>query len=98
VEGVDHPGFDPRDLALPPDSALEARHEPGLLGGVVALTGEGVYDPPSGWENCLYRASPAGEGQPAPAVAGRTVPLKAVPYYAWANREPGAMQVWIRGR
>jgi DUF1680 family protein len=25
-----------------------------------------------------------------------TVPLVAVPYYAWANRDPGAMLVWIR--
>lgn len=24
-------------------------------------------------------------------------PLTAVPYYAWANREDGAMRVWIPG-
>jgi DUF1680 family protein len=23
------------------------------------------------------------------------VALTAIPYYAWANREPGAMRVWI---
>ena len=26
---------------------------------------------------------------------GPEVELVAVPYYAWANREPGAMRVWI---
>jgi len=25
-----------------------------------------------------------------------TAPVTAVPYYAWDNREPGEMRVWIR--
>ena len=29
-------------------------------------------------------------------AAGKPVPLVAVPYYAWANREKGPMLVWIR--
>ena len=28
-------------------------------------------------------------------AAGRDVPLTAVPYYAWGNRESGPMTVWI---
>ena len=27
----------------------------------------------------------------------QSVPLTAVPYCLWGNREPGEMQVWIRG-
>jgi DUF1680 family protein len=23
------------------------------------------------------------------------VPLTAVPYYSWGNREPGAMRIWV---
>ncbi|MFC7916911.1 hypothetical protein [Streptomyces sp. NPDC057386] len=26
---------------------------------------------------------------------GSAVPLTAVPYHGWANREPGPMRVWI---
>jgi len=41
------------------------------------------------WQNQLYR--PFGAVHPA----RRPARLLAVPYYAWANREPGAMRVWI---
>ena len=27
--------------------------------------------------------------------AAREVPIVALPYHLWANREPGSMQVWI---
>ncbi len=27
---------------------------------------------------------------------GREVDFKAVPYYAWDNREPGSVIVWLR--
>jgi DUF1680 family protein len=42
---------------------------------------------PSGW--WPYRAAST------PAALGSEVELTAVPYYAWANRDPGAMRVWI---
>ena len=31
------------------------------------------------------------------ADGGKQVPVTAIPYYAWANREKGAMTVWVRG-
>nr|MDQ2831785.1 hypothetical protein [Chloroflexota bacterium] len=31
----------------------------------------------------------------APRDAGASIKLTAIPYYAWANRAPGPMQVWI---
>jgi DUF1680 family protein len=40
----------------------------------------------------------AGISSRAVDAAGREVPLTAVPYYAWANRERGAMTVWIHRR
>jgi hypothetical protein len=43
------------------------------------------------WAGDLYR--PAGSTPTAPK---RTVELRAVPYYAWANREPGGMAVRLR--
>jgi DUF1680 family protein len=30
-----------------------------------------------------------------PGAVRSPVPLSAIPYYAWANRAPGAMQVWL---
>jgi uncharacterized protein len=30
-----------------------------------------------------------------PAVATKATPLHLIPYYAWANRAPAGMQVWI---
>jgi len=41
------------------------------------------------WEGELYL--PEGAAQ----TSSRPVMLTAVPYYAWANRGPGPMRVWI---
>jgi DUF1680 family protein len=58
------------------------------------LRGRGLVVPPDEeWAGRLYRSA-----RPQSAVpAGQPVGLRAVPYYAWANREPGAMRVWLRG-
>jgi len=41
------------------------------------------------WEAALYRPALV------PETSARPVKLIAMPYYAWANRTPGAMRVWI---
>jgi len=92
VEQVDLPGADLRDLVLPADGGIATRFRPALLGGVMTLTGPAMVVPPdTGWSDHLYRTAPP---QP-PAVSGRPVLLTAIPYYAWANRDPGPMQVWL---
>lgn len=91
LEGVDLNGVDPRDVTLPAGVALRAERVPELLGGVVRLRGEGVLGPPAGRGGALYRPADGGE-----APAGEAVALSAVPYYAWANRTPGPMEVWLR--
>jgi DUF1680 family protein len=40
-----------------------------------------------GWEGALYRTTP-------PAV--QACAIRAIPYYAWDHRAPGAMQVWTQ--
>lgn len=74
-------------LALPRDAVLTAQFEPSLLGGVVAIDGVGVRLSIEGWAGQLYRPA---------AIQVERAPIRAVPYYAWANREPGEMLVWIR--
>jgi DUF1680 family protein len=93
VEGVDNPGLDLRDLALPAGATFAAEHCPDLLGGVVVLRAPAHALPPdNAWEGLLYRTT-------HPRVAlpeSRSVNVTAIPYYAWANRDPGPMQVWLR--
>ena len=86
LEEVDN-GPNLPDLALPRDAPLEAEYDENLLGGVVVITGEAQRRALKGWEARLYR--------PVQSTV-RTAPFKAVPYYAWANRAPGEMLVWIR--
>jgi len=86
LEEVDN-GANLNDITLPRDGLLKVEFDESLLGGVVVITGEARRRDLSRWEGRLY--------QPA-CSASKTVPLKAIPYYAWANRAPGEMLVWIR--
>jgi DUF1680 family protein len=52
---------------------------------VVTITGEARSASEQPWRRSLYQAA-------APA---RCVALKAIPYYAWDNRQAGAMKVWL---
>lgn len=76
----------PQRIFLPADAALTAREAPELLGGVVVVEGTAVALDDAGWEGALYRAE---------APARRPVALRAIPYFAWDNRAPGAMLVWL---
>ena len=86
VESADHPGADIHSLELPDRAEIEAEIAEDLLEGVVVLKAEGVS-----------RAHPGGLYRTAPRRRGRAqeVPITMVPYFAWANREPGAMRVWL---
>jgi DUF1680 family protein len=72
-------------LWLPAEAELKAAREPGLLGGVVTITGEARAESEPQWRSSLYQSAP-----PASRIA-----LKAIPYYAWDNRQPGPMKVWL---
>jgi uncharacterized protein len=95
VEQTDNPGLDPRDLILPAAPEPSASFDPELLDGVVALTIPAeVLALDDAWETRLYRTVPDHPDNRRAEASGVT----AVPYYAWANREPGAMRVWLRSR
>lgn len=62
-----------------------------LLGEIVVVHHPGLaHEGPHG-EEPLYRLIGHHEQQPK----GRQVGLSFIPYYAWANRTPSAMRVWI---
>jgi uncharacterized protein len=68
-------------------SNTSSKYEPSLLDGVVTLEHPGTIEEATS-AAALY--SPGPIKRPA-----RTTSLKLIPYYAWANREPSSMQVWI---
>jgi len=87
LEGADNPRELNR-IRLPAASAFDARFEADLLEGVVALTAPAKEDETADWNGALYRSAPP---------AARDATIKAVPYFAWDNRAPGEMLVWLRG-
>ena len=82
-EQVDN-GADLNALTLPAHAKFTHRWQPNRLGGVVTLHGQAKRET-AGKE--LYSSTQSKR---------RTVPVTAVPYYAWDNRAPGEMLVWIR--
>ena len=70
------------------DGATSAHYEPGLLDGVLVLEHAGSVSTDA--EKSLYFSASETEKTTETATT-----LRLVPYYAWANRAPSAMQVWI---
>jgi DUF1680 family protein len=83
------------DVTLPvgpnPGREFSSQFMPDRLGGVLALKHRAIVTPKPLSKEPLYRTLE----EAFPKVAGREVELTFIPYYAWANREPTAMQVWI---
>jgi hypothetical protein len=93
LESKDHPDVSIFDIVLPLDSsrssaAFESRFEPDLLGGIVTISAGALTYGVAQSEEKLYSF----DGFPPPA---KSITLKAVPYFAWANRGPSEMLVWI---
>ncbi len=86
LENCDH-SVDVRTLRLPRRAALTPRFDARLPGGAVVLEGRGLAPAARTWTRQLY--------QPAADVTLRPTPLRAIPYYLWDHRAPGAMVVWI---
>ena len=89
LETADNPDGHVADLEIDTAAPLESTWAPDRLGGVVLVKATGWAVETRPWANQLYRQVGA------PPAARRRVALTAVPYYAWANREPGAMRIWI---
>lgn len=67
----------------------KTEYEPDLLGGVETIVIPAIREASDADGSPLYSESEACRQREGSS-------LKLVPYYAWANREPGQMSVWIR--
>ena len=78
------------NICIPRDAPLDASFDDRLFGGVSVITGQAMRIERSGRESSLYLHESQGGNTTAP------VGFKAIPYFLWANREPGEMRVWLR--
>ena len=69
---------------------FEVQSRPDLLGGVVVLRHRGVVLEPPVRHQTLYTPLDSENRK-----RGAEVNLTFIPYYAWANRQPSAMRVWV---
>lgn len=89
LEEADHAGEDIFALALADDAPLQATERADVLPIAVVMlrTQAECALSQSNWDGELFR--------PARVGRGKSVDISAIPYFAWANRAPGKMRVWI---
>ncbi|MGO4541412.1 glycoside hydrolase family 127 protein [Paenibacillus sp. 2TAB19] len=73
-------------LSLPATSEPAVYFEEELLGGMQVIKAQGERRSSTPWQEELYR--------PDAQWLQEKTELTFIPYYAWANREPGEMTVW----
>ncbi len=86
AEEADNPGQPVQTLELPRGAAIAAHWRPDLFDGVVTLAAPAKRLVSDDAEDALYSTKPP---------ATRDAALTAIPYFLWANRETGSMEVWI---
>lgn len=85
LEEIDN-GTNLPSIILPKDSVLEAAFREDLLDGISVITGRAEKVDDSTWGEGLYMSKER---------ETKTINIQAIPYYAWCNRQPGEMLVWI---
>jgi DUF1680 family protein len=80
IEATDNGDQRTNAIVLGDDVPLRAERREDLLGGIVGVTADAAIASESAW------------GEP---VEVRSQKLLAVPYFAWANRKVGYMDIWI---
>jgi DUF1680 family protein len=92
MEHLDQPdhgaGMNLADYTVLSEDGTTAHFEASLLDGVMVLSHPATISK-SATEASLYFPASAPKAKASPTT------VKLIPYYAWANREPAAMQVWI---
>lgn len=86
LEAADNPAPLHR-IRLPEKTTFESHFDTTLLDGIMVIQGEAAVLDTEDWAGTLYRSAPA---------AHQAYTFTAIPYYAWDNRQPGEMCVWLR--
>jgi DUF1680 family protein len=88
LESPDLPsGVRVQDVVVPANANFTARFDADLLQGVAVIEGNLTVNASESWDGKLYR--------PLQARPGRQVKARLIPYYAWSNRGPSEMSVWL---
>lgn len=74
-------------ICIPKNSEISIEYNPNLLNGISILKGKGLKNINDKWQDKLYT-------QEEPKY--EEINFTAIPYYAWNNRKPGEMAVWLR--
>jgi hypothetical protein len=75
-------------LFLPLNASLKAERETSRLGNMTVIRGIAGMPVELNWHRTLYQSV-------TPSQSIHFKPFKAIPYYAWANRQAGTMKVWL---
>jgi DUF1680 family protein len=86
IEEADNAGGHVQRLRLPANASIAPVDRPDLFGGIVALTSADATSIGESRSTELYSTT---------APSYEPAALTAIPYYLWANRQPGTMLVWI---
>jgi len=88
LESPDLPdGVRVQDVVVPADTKLTPRYEADVLGGVAVIEADVLAKPSGDWSDKLYRPV-----EPRPE---KKIHVRFIPYYAWSNRGPSEMSVWL---
>jgi len=88
LESTDLPGWGRvHDVVLPANTTLRAKYDPQLLQGVTVVEADAIVQRSANWNGELYR--------PLHRGLEERVNIKLIPYYAWGNRGPVEMTVWL---
>jgi DUF1680 family protein len=75
------------NIALPATNDLQPTYTSIGNSRMIALSGHAKLMNDGSWKNSLYKV--------LPKASAPSIPVRLIPYYAWSNRGPGDMTVWI---
>ncbi len=88
LESVDLPsGVEIEQVLIPQDIQLQERYDADFLQSVTLIEGTALAKRTAKWGKELYRE--------VKTKTTRDFKLRLIPYYAWANRGPSEMSVWL---
>ncbi|WP_197135658.1 glycoside hydrolase family 127 protein [Crateriforma conspicua] len=88
LESTDLPdGVSLSEVLIPESIQLRTQGSEDLPFGTLHLVGQALVRKQADWTGRLYR--------PLRPSRKETIPIRLIPYFAWSNRGPSAMSVWL---